>query len=848
VNTLFVDEFSNLLRVSFLLFHAIIFYYLAFWRIKLSSQMNRDIVSQFFTIIFLHLTLNIFIVFRSFIGNMYLCIITLNSLAIGTVLFYGYKKFLKLKVYYLLVPLVFSVLCLLTKNKVFPFFSLLLISLSYFHLVLLEKYSSEKLSNVVPGLIRNGLFLPFVFFGAYNLAISFYILTESLIFNLISTFFVFASLFMRFKVLYEKRLRNFVFYSLSFTILFYLLLYIGNEYIKSLRTTDEFQKNLTLQRLVLEIKDRISLYSNFIRVVALSNDLIESIDKGQTELNNYLSYLNQSLNTALVFFINKNGQVTGCSKEYREVMLHRDVSMRQYFQESIEGKLSIFLGRGLYTKRDDVRVSYPVYKNGVIIGVIVFQFDISEHFKKQVEIEDAFVMHYTGAILIGKDELKGKIIFNPPEKEIQRLYEHRFFGNDRVLSAGAKQVDEDVIEYDSKLLKIVKESITSEWYLASFIYLDKYENYKSILLLGLILLALVGHSIFIKNVENLRNLFLSLAEEVESKKISLNAMDTAVIYTDDREKITYLNEEALRLLQMPEEQVQDKKLSDLFVIEDFEIPEYKMFKAGDRKIPVIYSENTVIVENMTLGKVITMKDATEIIRSHELAKKFERTNLIARISSGIVHDFNNYLFAVTGNLSVLKESENTPSRLALIERMIEATKIMSNIIEELKDLRPDFVTKKERVNIVEIAHNCLDFLLNGGKIKSKLTTEGHIYDIFANPGQIYRIFQNLIVNAKQAMKDGGLIEIHISNIRNEGQIMGINRGDYVLIKVSDTGPGIPEEHIDKIFDPFFSLKKEGKGLGLSIVKNLIEKLEGKIEVESRLGEGTVFRIYLPGLK
>lgn len=848
MNTLFVDEFSNLLRVSFLLFHAIIFYYLAFWRIKLSSQMNRDIVSQFFTIIFLHLTLNIFIVFRSFIGNMYLCIIALNSLAIGTVLFYGYKKFLKLKVYYLLAPVVFSVLCLFTKNKVFPFLSLLLISFSYFHLILLEKYSSEKISNVVPGLIRNGLFLPFVFFGAYNLAVSFYILTGSLIFNLISTFFVFASLFMRFKALYEKRLRNFVFYSLSFTILFYLLLYIGNEYIKSLRTTDEFQKNLTLQRLVLEIKDRISLYSNFIRVVAFSNDLIESIDKGQTELNNYLSYLNQTLNTALVFFIDKKGQVTGCSKEYREVMLHRDVSMRQYFQESIEGKLSIFLGRGLYTKRDDVRISYPVYKNGVIIGVIVFQFDISEHFKKQVEIEDAFVMHYTGAILIGKDELKGKIIFNPPEKEIQRLYEHRFFGNDKVLHSGAKQIDEDVIEYDSKLLRIVKENITSEWYLASFIYLDKYENYKSILLLGLILLALVGHSIFIKNVENLRNLFLSLAEEVESKKISLNAMDTAVIYTDDREKITYLNEEALRLLQMSEEQVQDKKLSDLFVIEDFEIPEYKRFKAGDRKIPVIYSENTVIVENMTLGKVITMKDATEIIRSHELAKKFERTNLIARISSGIVHDFNNYLFAVTGNLSVLKESENTPSRLALIERMIEATKIMSNIIEELKDLSPDFVTKKERVNIVEIAHNCLDFLLNGGKIKSKLTTEGHIYDIFANPGQIYRIFQNLIVNAKQAMKDGGLIEIHISNIRNEGQIMGINRGDYVLIKVSDTGPGIPEEHIDKIFDPFFSLKKEGKGLGLSIVKNLIEKLEGKIEVESRLGEGTVFRIYLPGLK
>lgn len=101
------------------------------------------------------------------------------------------------------------------------------------------------------------------------------------------------------------------------------------------------------------------------------------------------------------------------------------------------------------------------------------------------------------------------------------------------------------------------------------------------------------------------------------------------------------------------------------------------------------------------------------------------------------------------------------------------------------------------------------------------------------------------MNSRQAMEDKGNIKIKIQNYINDGELKDLKKGNYVCLTITDSGPGIPKEYIDKIFDPFFTMKKEGKGLGLSIVKNVIEKSGGKIEVESISEIGTTFRIYIP---
>lgn len=845
MNIELLDELSNFLRVSFLLFHSIIFYYIAFWRIKVEQETKRDFAIPFFIALVLNFTINLFVLFRNFLGEFYIIFISFNIAILAVLLLYWYKKFLNLMVSYLFISILSAFLFPIIKNSTFIFLALFPIALSFFHLIYKEKYTSKKPSELLPNLIREGLLLPFLFFALYTLTLSLYLLTGSLLFNFFATAFIFFSLFTRIQASYSKRKMNFLFYISCFNILFFLFFYFGTEFIQKAKHINESNKRLNLQRLVLEIKGKVDSYSNFIKIIALSNDLKNEIEKGGEYLNSYLSYLNESLNTTIVIFANKKGIVTGCSKEYRDKLLNRDISFRSYYKESIEGKLSVFLARGLFTKREDIRISYPVYKSGDIIGIIVFQFDISENFKEQIEIENAFVMHSSGAVLIGKKELMNRFILKPSEEELRKIEEEKFFGIEKVEYSNIRQIDNNLFEFNNRKWQLLKENITSEWYLASFMNLNIYENFKYILLFSLLFLSFISHLLFTKNLENIRLLFLSLAEEVESRRVSLDAMDTAVIYTNDKGKVTYINKEAAKLIQLQEKEALGRDIESIITIKEHSIPEYKILNIHSKEIPIIFSKQALLVDNINIGSVITMKDATDIIRSHELQKRLERMDTITKISSGIVHDFNNYLFAVTGNLSILREMEKDEKKKTMIERMIEATKIMANTINELKDLSPDFVAQKEKLDIVKIAKTCIDLILNESNIKFNLIVEEPVFPIYENQAQIYRVFQNIIVNAKQAMQDEGSIEIYIKGINNEGEIAEINRGKYVFVKITDSGPGIPEEYLDKIFDPFFTLKKEGKGLGLSIVKNIIEKIEGKIKLESEVGKGTTFKIYIP---
>jgi len=611
---------------------------------------------------------------------------------------------------------------------------------------------------------------------------------------------------------------------------------------------DGYHKELNLERISFEVKDKIQSYSNFIRYVALSEDFKSKIKKNSEELNRYLSYLNYSLNTALIWFADKNGIIKACSYEYRENMINKDVSFRDYFQESIKGNRGLFIGRGVYSFRDDVRIAYPVYEKGDIIGVLVFQFYMGENFKKQINIENSILMHSSGGVLIGKDELKNRLIFTPPEEELKKVYEEKIFGNDSLLPSGFKHIDNDVFEdFKGKKWQIIKHELTKDWFLASFLNLDKYDGYKAFSFVLLIILTFISHSLAVRSFERLRTVFLDLAEETEEKRIAFDSIDSGIIYTDAKGKIRYFNKEAMKILKVTEEAV-GRDLREILILKKHENPEYKILQTSDREIPVIYTENPILIKDVKFGDIITIKDASEIIEKEKIEKRIERVEVISKISAGVVHDLNNYLMVLTGNLSLLNEIEKDEKHRKLIQNILEATKLMRNTIDELKDLSPDFVSKKEPVNLVEITKKSLEFLLNGTKIVYEIHTEEPLSIVYGDSGQIYRIFQNIIVNAKQAIGDDGKIILRFKNLFNDGKISGLSKGKFVFINISDTGPGIPQEYIDKIFDPFFTMKKEGKGLGLSIVKNIIEKMGGKIEVESKLSEGTTFNIYLPALE
>ena len=836
MNAQFFDDLFNFLRVSFSLFYFIVFWYITFWKKKEEAFQNIKIyhISGLF-IIFI---INSLVFFHSFLGKS-LDYLTLFFLSIASFfLFTVFYRIFKLKFYYLLLIPVLMLIFLFYSSKFLIFCAFFVLSFFFVHVIFIKNFP-------IKNKIKRSIF---IFFAFYLLFLGLYFFFSSLFFNLLSSLFLILCVSLKSREVYSEKFRDYLRYSILFILSFSVLIYLSNKYINFTIEDNIHHKKLDFGRIALEIKDKIKSYSNFIKYVASSEDLKNKIKKNQKELNRYLSYLNQNLDTSFIYFADKNGNIKACSAEYREKMINKNIRFRKYFQESIHGNLSVFIGRGIYSSRADVRISYPIYDKGDIIGVLVFHFYIDESFKKQLNIKNAFVMHSSGGVLIGREELRNRLIFSPPEEELKKLYEEQIFGNDKLLPSGFKQIDDNILEdYKGEKWHIIKNEIIKDWFVASLVNLSFYERDKTISFVFLIILAFFSHYFVIRSFERLRTVFFNLAEEAEEKRIAFDAIDNGIIYTDAKGKIRYMNKEAMKILNVTEEAV-GRDLKEILILKEHKDPEYKILHTEEREVPIIYTENPILIRGIKFGDIITIKDATEEIKKEEIEKRIERVEVISKISAGIVHDLNNYMMILTGNLSLLNEIEQDEKHHKLMKNILEATKLMKNTIEELKDLSPDFVPKKKPVNLIEIAKKSLKFLLDETKIVYEIHAKEPISKVYGDSGQIYRVFQNIIINAKQAMGQEGKIIVRLKDFFNDGEILGLPKGKFVFVSISDTGPGIPEEYIDKVFDPFFTMKMEGKGLGLNIVKGIIEKMGGEIEVESKIGAGTTFNIYLPALE
>lgn len=312
-----------------------------------------------------------------------------------------------------------------------------------------------------------------------------------------------------------------------------------------------------------------------------------------------------------------------------------------------------------------------------------------------------------------------------------------------------------------------------------------YEKFKGISYIVLIIFAFISHSFAIRSLDRLRTIFLNLAEEVEEKRTAFDSVDTGFIYTDSSGNIKYMNKEARRLLDVSDDYF-GKQLNELLTFKEHNGSEYKILQIKEKEVPVIYTENPILVKGIKFGDVITIKDATEIIQRQELSKRLERMDILTKISAGIVHDFSNYLMVLTGNLSLLKELEKSEDKKENIEIMLEVTKIMNTIIEQMKDLSPDFILKKEKLNVEDIVKSSTEFVLNGTAIEFTIESEPSILPVYADAAQLYRVFQNIIMNSRQAMEDKGNIKIKIQNYINDGELKDLKKGNYVCLTITDS--------------------------------------------------------------
>ncbi len=223
----------------------------------------------------------------------------------------------------------------------------------------------------------------------------------------------------------------------------------------------------------------------------------------------------------------------------------------------------------------------------------------------------------------------------------------------------------------------------------------------------------------------------------------------------------------------------------------------------------------------------------------------EKLAAIGEITAGIAHEINNPMAVIQGNLDVIREqtlsdADRIKTELSLIDEQIHSVTILVNKL--LQFARPDeFSDSIERQNPVQALDDCL-VLVQHLLQKSKITVARGIEasgTILINRTELQQVLINLIVNAIHAMPDGGTLTLRTYDRSQDGS-------DGVVFEVSDTGKGIPDNVLDKIFDPFFSTKeREGTGLGLSITKTIVNRYGGTISVESSLGKGSRFSVWIP---
>lgn len=244
----------------------------------------------------------------------------------------------------------------------------------------------------------------------------------------------------------------------------------------------------------------------------------------------------------------------------------------------------------------------------------------------------------------------------------------------------------------------------------------------------------------------------------------------------------------------------------------------------------------VVCEDMSERKKIE----GELLR----AQKLESLGILA---GGIAHDFNNLLTAILGNTSGVKKSlEKGSVAYARLAEAETASLRARDLTRQLLTFSKGGMPIKRTTSIGELIRESANFIVRGTDVTCTYSIPDDLWPADVDEGQINQVINNLIINARQAMPDGGTIHIRAENaVAGSESHHPLTDGMYVKISIKDEGTGIPEDHIGKIFDPYFTTKPSGTGLGLSTSYSIVKNHNGYITVESRPGSGTTFFIYLP---
>ena len=279
-----------------------------------------------------------------------------------------------------------------------------------------------------------------------------------------------------------------------------------------------------------------------------------------------------------------------------------------------------------------------------------------------------------------------------------------------------------------------------------------------------------------------------------------------------------------------------------------QIYEYYTYDAQGQRREVVAHNATFMDKNGVLaGLAGIMIDVTDQKRAEEDRLRFSKLESLSTLAGGIAHDFNNILTVILGNIGlVMLDSKIEPplqDRLAQAEQAcLQAQGLSRQLLTFAKGGAPI----KKIVSIGNLLKESATLTLSGSRSRYEVSIPDDLWSVEADTAQINQVIGNLLINADQAMPEGGIIKITAENVSVEAQSnLPLANGKYVKFAIADQGVGISPKYLNKIFDPYFSTKQKGSGLGLATAYSIIKNHSGHIQVESQLGVGATFHIYLP---
>ncbi|MBN2079023.1 MAG: response regulator [Spirochaetes bacterium] len=353
-----------------------------------------------------------------------------------------------------------------------------------------------------------------------------------------------------------------------------------------------------------------------------------------------------------------------------------------------------------------------------------------------------------------------------------------------------------------------------------------------------------------------------LGKEKERLSVTLRSIADAVVTTDLDNRVLYVNTAFERLCGVSLADAIGKPVGSVLTLASGADPIF-----GDGAEPSLFLTHHAVLrlsngreldieisrvplrdrDSVAIGYVIVFRDISGRKKMEEEIQKSSKIEILGIIAGGIAHDFNNFLSALLSNISLARlslpvDSEVQPILCDMEDASYRARSLTQQLIVFSKGGSPVM----GEVSVERIIRNTAQFTLSGSRVKVEYDIPPDLWSARADEGQLGQVFNNLIINAMQAMPDGGTLRIAAHNVSIDDLThVPLQPGNYLQVSVRDEGPGIPEDIKQRVFDPFFTTKGGGSGLGLSSAYMIIKNHGGFIDVENAPGKGTIFTILIP---